>query len=237
MFDAARKTTLIKLYIYTHASVYAPQTQCKKKIYGSDEYDQQDSSYDRIGSPEFPANNLQMPQTTSSSSLPALGLHTPIVCGQEKRNENKSETTQWRVNTYNDGASCSGIRTARTLTFECDTTNVHNDDTECASCCGVYQNSKFLSSENKRRINDQRPSELDRSTTAARRPHGGQQDGGPNQGIVEIKSDKKYKAQANLPFFQGKDLINENNDQLNTGRTNGRDNLQNASIRWEWGRQ
>lgn len=50
--------------------------------------------------------------------------------------------------TYNDGASCSGIHTGRTSTFECDTMIVHNDDTECASYCDVYQNLKYLSSEN-----------------------------------------------------------------------------------------
>lgn len=50
--------------------------------------------------------------------------------------------------TYNDGASCSGIHTGRTWTFVCDTMTVHNDDTECASYCDVYQNSKYLSSRN-----------------------------------------------------------------------------------------
>lgn len=50
--------------------------------------------------------------------------------------------------TYNDEASYSGIHTGRTLTFVCDTMTVHNDDTECASYCDVYQNLKYLSSRN-----------------------------------------------------------------------------------------
>jgi len=60
--------------------------------------------------------------------------------------------------TYNDGASYSGIHIGRIWISGCDTMIVHNDDTECASYCDVYQNSKYLSSRNTTKLSttDQR---------------------------------------------------------------------------------
>lgn len=110
--------------------------------------------------------------------------------------------------TYNDGVSCSGIHTGRIWTFECDTMTVHNDDTECASYCDVYQNLKYLSSRNTTNIKygfAEPDFEIKRSQSAGRLPNDRRTDYEPIQRIVRIKADANVKTNFNSPLFRGRD--------------------------------
>lgn len=97
---------------------------------------------------ETATHHLQVAHAAGAGGLPPLGLDGPVVCYRKATNISKESggVRAGRVGTYMNATWQRDSRTGRKWTSGCGRRSVHSDGTECASCCGVYQSSRYPSS-------------------------------------------------------------------------------------------